>query len=212
MKIKISIADDHPLIISGLQNMLRHFPEFDIIATYENGAQLLQGFAQMLPDVLLLDIQMPGQSGTELAGIIAEQYPSVRILALTNLDNNFYIKNMLRQGVLGYLLKNSKQEILVEAIKAVNTGEQYLEPSLKERVWHDMMKTQNQNVLQPSLTRREKEILQLIASEYTSQEIAEKLFLSLRTIETHRLNLLSKLGLKNTAGLVKVALQMGLVQ
>lgn len=212
MKIKVSIADDHPLILSGLQNVLLHFPEVEVIATYENGDELIKGIAQQMPDVLILDIQMPGKNGTEIASIISKKYPNVKILALTILENNYYIKTMLRNGALGYLLKNSKQEILLEAIKTVYRGEQYIEPSLKERVWRDMMKTGNQIELQPKLSRREKEILQLIANEYTSQEIADKLFLSLRTIETHRLNLLLKLGMKNTAGLVKIAVQLGLVE
>ncbi len=212
MRIKVAIADDHPLIINGLESVLRHFPEIEITGTYENGAELLEKIDRHLPDVLLLDIQMPGKSGTELTTILSKKYPNLRILALTILENNYYIKTMLRNGASGYLLKNSKQETLIEAIRAVHAGEQYIEPSLKERVWRDMMKSNNQHELQPDLSRREKEVLQLIANEYTSQEIADKLFLSLRTVETHRLNLLLKLGMKNTAGLVKYAVQMGIVE
>jgi len=212
MRIKVAIADDHPLIISGLLHVLRHFPEIEIAGTYEHGEDLLANIGANLPDVLLLDIQMPGRNGTELAGILSRKYPSVRILALTILENNYYIKTMLRNGAAGYLLKNSKQETLIEAIRTVHAGDQFIEPSLKERVWRDMMKAGNQAETQPDLSRREKEVLRLIANEYTSQEIADKLFLSLRTVETHRLNLLLKLGMKNTAGLVKYAVQMGIVE
>ncbi len=212
MKIKISIADDHPLVIRGLRGLLHDIPEIDIIDVYHNGKELMEGLEQQQPDVLLLDIQMPGKNGMELAGIITQSYPDVRILALTNLDNNFYIKGMLSQGALGYLLKNSDEEVLIEAIKTVYDGKPYLEPALRDRAWKDMVKTKGDTATQHSLTRREKEILKLIACEYTSQEIAEKLFVSLRTVDTHRLNLLIKLGAKNTVGLVKAAMHMGLIE
>ncbi len=212
MSIKLMIADDHPLIISGLQNMLRHFPDIEIVGTFETGKELLEGLRSIKPDVLLLDIQMPDKTGTELAGTISKNYPDIRIIALTVLENNHYIKAMLRNGASGYLLKNSRQDVLIEAINAVYVGEQYIEPSLKDRVWRDIMKSDSQPTLKPILSKREKEVLQLIADEYTSQEIADKLFISLRTVESHRLNLLLKLGMKNMAGLVKVAVQMGLVE
>ncbi len=213
MKIRIAIADDHPLILRGLQNLLNNHADIEVSGIYENGSDLLASLAENTPDILLLDIQMPDKNGLELAGIISHQYPDIGIIALTNLDNQFYIKSMLNQGALGYILKNSNEETLIEAIKTVYNREPYLEPALRERAWRTMVKAQH---APPegghSLTRREKEILQLIAKEYTSQEIADKLFLSLRTIETHRMNLMLKLGTKNMIGLVKAAIQMGLVE
>ena len=211
MKIRVAIADDHPLILRGLQNLLRDHPDIEITGVYENGTALLEGLAQTPPDVLLLDIQMPDKNGLELAGIISQQYPDTGIVALTNLDSQFYIKSMLHQGALGYILKNSGEATLIEAIKTVYNRQPYLEPALRERAWRDMVRAQHTTDVQHSLTRREKEVLQLIAREYTSQEIADKLFLSLRTVETHRMNLLLKLGTKNMVGLVKAAIQMGLV-
>lgn len=208
--IKITIVDDHPLIVRGLKALLRDVPDIEIIDIFHNGKDLLEGLEKQQPDVLLLDVLMPDKTGLELAGILKQTYPDIRILALTNMDTNFYIKGMLNQGVLGYLLKNSDEATLIQAIKTVYNGEPYLDPILKERAWRDVMKTKNQESAEHSLTRREKEILKLIANEYTSQEIADKLFLSLRTVETHRLNLLIKLGTKNTVGLVKAAIQMGL--
>lgn len=118
---------------------------------------------------------------------------------------------MLRNGALGYLLKNSKPETLAEAIQAVFMGEQYIDPSLKDRVWKAMLQQKKQAEIKPEVSKREQEILQLIAYEFTSQEIADKLCLSMRTVETHRLNLLLKLGMKNTAGLIRYAVQMGII-
>lgn len=212
MTIKVAIADDHPLILHGMRMLLSTHPDMCITGTYRNSRDLLEGIAQTQPDILLLDIHMPGKNGIELAGIITQDYPGTGIIALTNLDNSFYIKSMLNQGVLGYILKNSEEIVLMEAIHTVYNGTPYLEPSLRDRAWHDMVKAKTRPPEQHSLTRREKEILRLIASEHTSQEIADKLCVSHRTVDAHRTNLLLKLGVKNMVGLVKAAIQMGLVE
>ncbi len=211
MKIKIAIADDHPLVINGLHHILSNCADMEIIGSYSNGKELLNGFTKALPDVLLLDIQMPGQTGDELAEIISEQYPSVKMLALTNLDNVYYIKNMLRKGVHGYILKTTREEILLDAIRTVHKGEQYLEPVLKEKVIQDTLQSKKQSVAGPLLSRREKEVLKYIASDLTSQQIADKLFVSKRTIDNQRLSLLMKLDVKNVAALVKKGIQLGLI-
>lgn len=211
MRIKVSIADDHPLIINGLSNMLQNSDEVEIIATYRNGSELMDGLDTTIPDVLLLDIQMPDKSGPELARIITQKYPTIRMLALTNLDNDFYIKTMFRNGALGYILKNSEKEILLEAIRTVYIGNQFLEQQFKDRIWQKATKSRGNGTSIPPLTRREKEILNLIVNEYTTNQIADKLFISISTIETHRLNLLSKLDVKNSVGLVKKAILLGLI-
>jgi len=210
--IRIAIIDDHPLIVNGLRNMLQHIPDMEITGTYTSSKDLLAGLPERLPDVLLVDIQMPEKTGPELAKLVRQKHPSVYMIALTNLDNNFYVKSMLRNGVSGYVLKSADQEVLLEAIRTVAAGGEYLEPGMRERVWQDMVKGRKHAGSPPPLTRREKEILTLIANEHTTQEIADMLFLSTNTVETHRLNLLSKLDVKNTAGLVKKAMQMGLVE
>ena len=211
-KIKIAIADDHPLVIDGLHHILGNCADMEITGSYNDGAQLLAGIARSRPDVLLLDIQMPGQTGDELALIINERYPEIRMLALTNLDNVYYIKSMLRNGVLGYVLKTTTGKILLEAIRAVANGEEYLEPVLKEKMAADALQMKNHGHSDPILSRREQEVLQYIASDLTSQEIADKLFVSKRTIDSHRLNLMMKLDAKNVAALIKKALQLGLIE
>ena len=211
-KIKIAIADDHPLVMNGLQHILTTSRDMELTGSYVNGAELLTGIKKIQPDVLLLDIHMPGQTGEELAEIITAQYPKIKMLALTNEDNVYYIKNMLRKGVTGYILKTTREEILLDAIRTVYRGEQYLEPSLKEKVIQDTLQAKKQVSANPLLSRREKEILRYIASDLTSQQIADKLFISKRTIDNHRLSLLLKLGVKNVAALVKKGIQMGLIE
>jgi DNA-binding NarL/FixJ family response regulator len=211
MKIRIAIADDHPLVISGLEHILQNKQDLEIIGTYTNGSDLMEGIINNEPDVLLLDIQMPGLTGEQLAPLIAKQHSKIRILALTNQDNVYFIKTMIRHGVLGYLLKTTREDTLIEAIHTVYKGEQFLEPSLKEKVLQDALQNRRQQTAGTLLTRREKEIIQLIASNYSSQEIADQLYLSKRTIDNHRLNLLLKLGVKNSAALIKKAIQLGLI-
>ena len=211
MKIKIAIADDHPLVITGLRHILGNCADMEITGSYINGAELLAAMAVGQPDVLLLDIQLPGQTGDELAEIIKEKYPDVKILVLTNFDNVFYVKNMLKKGANGYVLKTTNEDILLEAIKSVFEGKLYLEPVLREKVLLDNLQAKRPFTTAPVITRMEKEVLQLIAADMTSQQIAEKLLLSKRTIDNYRLSLLMKLGVKNPAGLIKKAIQLGLI-
>lgn len=213
MCIKVMITDDHPLAISGIENMLRLSYDVEIVGAFNTGEQLLDGLAHKTPDVLLLDILLPDISGKDLAEIIRHKYPQIRILALTSLDAPMHVRTMMKRGCLGYLLKNTDQKTLINAINEVYNGNEFIEPSLKEQILHNTIngKRHHEATPVPKLTQREKEILQLIIAEYTSQEIASKLYLSLRTVEGHRLNLLQKLDAKNTVGLVKTALQMGLL-
>ncbi len=205
--IKVAIVDDQVIILNGLQKILAEASHINVTALYNSGDDLLNGLEAELPDVLLLDIQMPGRSGIELAAIISKKFPSVKMIALTNVDVLTQMKQMLQKGCLGYLLKDVSPQILVSAIETVYTGEQFLNENLKKQLLSSLSGQDEKQVI----TRREKEILKLILEENTNQEIANKLFLSLRTVENHRNNLLQKLNVKNTAGLVKIALQEGLV-
>jgi DNA-binding NarL/FixJ family response regulator len=211
MKIKIAIADDHPLVITGVHHIVSNSNDMELAGSYTSGTELLNGLAQNQPDVLLLDIQMPGQTGDELAEIINEWYPKIKILALTNQDNVYYIKNMLRKGVLGYILKTTQEKILLDAIRTVNNGDQYLDAVLKDKVIQDSLQTKKRLSGNPILSPREKEVLKYIATDLTSQQIADKLFVSKRTIDSYRLSLLMKLGVKNVASLVKKCIQLGLI-
>ncbi len=205
--INVAITDDQSIIINGLQKILSDKPGIKITGTFFNGDELLSGLETMQPDVLLLDIQMPGKSGIELAGIVTKKYPAIKIIALTNYDVPAQIKKMLQQGCQGYLLKDVDPDIIVTAIKTVYNGEMYIQKEIQTKLVKGIYDPASGQVI----TRREKEILQLIVGEYTNKEIADKLFLSLRTVENHRNHLLQKFKVKNTAGLVKIAIQEGLI-
>ncbi|RXK83974.1 response regulator transcription factor [Filimonas effusa] len=207
MMIKVSMADDHQIVLNGLEKMLSGFPEIEITGTYTNGDLLLESLVTSRPDVLLLDIQMPGKNGIELAGIITRKYPSVKIIALTNVDILVQVKKMLKQGSMGYIMKDVGPDILFKAICTVYQDEQFIDERLKKQLLSNFSAAPSDKLI----TRREKEILQLITEEYTNPEIAAKLHISPHTVENHRNHLLQKLGVKNTAGLVKAAIEQGLV-
>lgn len=210
--ITIAIADDHPIVVEGMSNLLRKQVRFEISATYGTGEELLEGLKQQVPDVLLLDIHFPDTTGNELIRIIAQKYPQIKVLAITSADNIFDIKDMMQHGCSGYLLKSAALSVLVEAIEMVYHGGQYLEPVLKEQLLQSLLTSPRQKPVTYKLTQREQTILELLSEGKTNNEIAAQLFLSHRTIENNRLSLYQKLGVKNTAELMKTAIQQGLIQ
>ncbi len=212
MQIKIAIADDHPMVIKGLQQMLAGYPEITLQDTYSDGETLLAGLDQREPDVLLLDIQLPGQTGDELVPVILKKHPGISILMLTNFDSTLYAGNALRRGALGYLLKTADEDALITAIHTVFKKQQYLEPSMQEKIDRQHTRMKYELRTKTALTIREKQILQLIINGYTGQEIADELHIGFRTVENYRFNILLKLEVKNTAALVKKALTLGLVE
>nr|WP_068889873.1 response regulator transcription factor [Pedobacter panaciterrae] len=209
--ITIGIADDHLLVIQGIKAMLSKKSHLNIIFFAENGKSLLNNLKIALPDILLLDIQMPDMSGIDLCQQITKDYPSVKILALTNMDESFYVKQMIRNGAAGYLLKNTDQLTMINAIEEVMMGNQYLDKQIQKNLMDEMLLGKKRSAQQVVLTKRELEILGLIAKEFTNHEIAESLFISLRTVQTHRLNISHKLNAKNMVSLVKEAYKRGLI-
>lgn len=212
MSIKVTITDDHPVVLKGLQKILEEDSNIEVYDRCSNGDELLSTLRKRQPDVLLLDIQMPGKEGGELAKIITETYPQIAILILTNLSQTFHVRDVFLNGAKGYVLKSSDPFILTQAIESVHEGHQYIDPALRELMVNDMLEIKTTQNTTPILTKREKEILQHIANELTSQEIAQKLFISLSAVENHRLNLLYKLNAKNSVGLIKKAMTLGLIK
>jgi len=212
--IKVAITDDHPLATNGIISMLAPYPQIGIEGVYHTGEAMMEGLEILRPDILLLDILLPDQSGKDLVPLIRVRFPGVRIIALTSLDAPTMVSGMMRRGCSGYLLKDTDTRTLVQAIEAVYAGEEFVEPSLKEKLVQNIIRFQNNNHAQNTavITQREKQVLQLIAEECSTQQIADKLFISFKTVENHRQNLLRKLDVKNTVGLVKVAIQTGLVK
>jgi len=211
-QIRVAIVDDHPMVITGLQQMLRSYDHIRITGSYADGADLLLGLETAVPDVLLLDIQLPGQTGDELAPLLLKQYPGLRILALTNFNSLVYVSNMQRHGVLGYLLKTTRQDTLIEAIETVYRGETFIEPSLHAKMEQASPKTGRAVYSKLSLTLREKQILQLLVNGSSNQEIAEKLFISFNTVRNYRARIFSKLDASSIPELIKNALTLGLAE
>jgi len=212
-EIVVDIIDDHRMVINGLRDMLASLPGIRTGNIYENGLDLLKGFGKELPDILLLDIQMPDIRGDELASLVLRSYPAVNIIVVTGYNTTDYAWLMLDTGVMGYLLKNTDEYKLRLAIETVHKGKTYIEPAIREMLDKEQREQSSAlSGLHAPLTRREKDILRLIIDEMTSQEIASRLNLSLRTVENHRVSLMQKLDAKNVAGIVKKAFQLGLVK
>lgn len=209
--IRIAIADDHVLVINGLKAMLDQVEGMDILFSVTNGSDLLQELQVHQPDVLLLDIQMPDSNGIDLCKHVHSKYPGVRIIALTNFEQSSYVKQMVRNGALGYLLKNIDGKTLQSAIRTVVQDKPYIQDQIRNNMLNEVLSGTKATSQGVSLTKREVEILGLVAREMTNQQIADKLFISVRTVETHRINLTQKLGVHNTAGLVKEAYRRGLI-
>lgn len=213
--IHIALTDDHPMVISGLITLLQPYPHIRIQGTYTTAALLLEGLKFYQPDVLLLDILLPDQSGKDLVPVLRKAYPGLKLLILTSLDVPAMVVTLLRRGCKGYLLKGAEPETLVEAIETVYQGGEYIDEVLKEQLVQNAFQfksSKQDKAVIPELTQREKEVLVLISEEYTTREIAAKLFISYHTAENHRNNLIQKLDVKNTVGLVKVAIQLGLIK
>ncbi len=212
--INLFIADDHQLEIDGIKLMLSD--EEDIVCKGEanDGAAALEGLKQANYDIILLDINMPKINGVDACRQIRRDYPNIRILILSMLKEASMIKMMLKNGANGYLLKNAGKADILKAIRTVVKGQQYFSPEVADIVMASLAgaEKKEQKSPFPQLSRREKQVLQLIVNEYTTGEIASELGISFGTVETHRRNLLIKLGARNTAGLVRTGLEYGLLE
>ncbi|MGD1891901.1 MAG: response regulator [Cyclobacteriaceae bacterium] len=206
--IRILLVDDHQMFIDGLAAIFSDVDEIQVVGKCLNGAEALKQCQAANPQVVLLDINLPDMDGVEVCKKITTTHPNIKVIALTTHSEGSFISGMLNNGAKGYVLKNSDKDTLKKAIKTVHRGETFLAEEVTEALIQDMMpNNKSSRTLIPKLTRREKEVLALIVEEYTTQEIADKLFISLNTVETHRKNLLHKLNVRNTAGLVRSALE-----
>lgn len=206
--IKIMIADDHPLMIDGIKTTLADSPEVEIVADASNGYEVLKHLENDLKvDVILMDINMPKLDGLDCTKRVTKTYPDTKIIALSQHSEKRFVKRMIKYGAAGYLLKDATRDDLIEAIQKVHKGEKYFCPRLSMSLVNQELKLENTSSLFPKLTERELEILNLICKEHSTQEIADKLFISFHTVESHRANLMHKSGTKNTAGLVRWAVE-----
>jgi len=212
MPIKILIADDHQLFREGLMTLLSGALNIEIVAQAENGKQTIEKAKTLSPDIILMDIGMPIINGIEATGILQTEAPKTKVIALTMHSEKHFIKGMLEAGACGYLFKNCAYDELIDAINTVYAGKKYLSDDITEFIIHDYIeKPKNKQEDDPQLSAREMEILKLIADGKTSREISELLFVSIKTIGTHKQNILNKLNMNSTADLVKYAIKKGLI-
>lgn len=213
--IKVFIIDDHKMVVEGLQLMLGSAAEIETIGFALEGTEGIQLVKELQPDIILLDINMDGLNGIETCKILQKEYPNGKIIAISMHKESSLIKMMLNNGARGYVLKNAGQSEVIQAIKSVYDGKTFLGEIANEiiiqSISHTEVKSTNKNPF-PSLSRREKDVLKLILDEQTTQEIADRLFISFGTVETHRRNMLTKTGARNTAGLVRIALEYNLLE
>jgi DNA-binding NarL/FixJ family response regulator len=191
--------------------MLAGTENLQIVFTTTSGEALLQHIESHAADVILMDIQMPELSGIDLCKMVHKRCPDCRIIAFSSFDDSHYVRQIMRNGALGYVLKTADKETLLKAIDTVMMYEEYIDEPIKNILLRESITGQRRSMFEIPLTKREKEILKLVADEHSNQQIADQLFISLRTVETHRLNITQKLGVKNVAGLVKEAMKRGLI-
>lgn len=212
--LKILIVDDHPIIRDGLKTLLSDSLDAEIDEAVD-GEDMKGKVKDEVFDLVLMDVKMPKVNGIEATKYLSEHYPDQKVLALSTYDDDSYIVSMLESGARGYVLKNAGKEELLEAIEVVLSGESYFSREVSSKLLNKYLRDKQApptgEKAEVPLTKREKEILKLIAEEFTNQEIAEQLFISPRTVDTHRRNLLQKLDVKNTAGLVRYAFEHGLL-
>ncbi len=207
--IELVIVDDHPLILDGMKTALKENKEIMLRGVAESGIKLLEMLKFISCDVIIMDINMPDMDGIEATQQVLKKHPEIKIIAFSQYDDKHFIRRMLKSGARGYLLKNTSTDEIINAIKEVNRGVLFLGNNLP-----NLYKKQDSRKGMPLisiLTKREQDVLKLICQEKSTKEIASELFISIHTVETHRANLLSKIKARNTAGIVKWAIQNDLL-
>jgi len=205
--IKVFIVEDHMVVVEGIRSLLENERDLEVIGYAETGASCIQFFQTNTADVILMDISLPDMSGINLCKMIRENYPGIMVLALSTFNQGTYVSKMMESGAGGYLLKNAGRHEIIQALHDVVKGKTYLSFEAGQALKSALLSGPQQ----PLLTKREKEILLLITEGLTNIQIGEKLFISIDTVESHRKNLYSKLGVKNTAMLMRYAIENDLM-
>ncbi len=210
MKTRILIADDHKIVQEGMASIISQHPDFEVVGFALNGNEVIKRLEQIQVDIILMDISMPELDGIQATQILQKSHPHIGIIMLSMYHEAFYIKKAIEAGAQGYLLKTAGKTIVYQAIQSVNKGIPFYPDEVRDLLF-DIFRSNTAEIVTPDdLTDREKEVLILITKEYSTREIADKLFISTHTVDSHRKNLLSKLQVKNVVGLAKFAMQHGL--
>ena len=212
-KIRVMIADDHKIIRDGIKSILEKEKDIEVVEEAAKGSEVIEKVSKVAIDVIVLDIDMGKPNGIEIAEIISKEYPDVKILILSMMGLHDFIIQALEKGAIGFILKNAGKDEMLTAIRSVAKGDSYFSKDVSAVLIEHLNKPRaaRKRIADIPISARELEVLKLITQENSNPEIAEKLFISIRTVDTHRRNLLEKLGVKNTAGLVKYAIQKGLI-
>jgi DNA-binding NarL/FixJ family response regulator len=214
--IKLFIVDDHQLVREGIISLVKEIEEyFEFIGEAENGKDALLKLDNLeeLPDIILMDINMPKMNGIECTAKLSSEYPDIKVIALSMIKQSAHIRKMLKAGAVGYILKDCDKEELKEALLAVDKGKAYFSPAVSQEVMHQFTRINKEPIdREVLLSPREKEVLDLIVKDLSNQEIADQLHISIRTVETHKQNLLRKTGTNSVAGLVVFAIRNNLVE
>jgi len=210
MPIKILIADDHGVVAEGLKHLINAQPDMEVIATVADGREAVRVARESQPDVVLMDLSMPELNGADATRAILERDAKCRVIVLSMYAEREYVRRALKAGASGYVVKRSAAKEVVDAIRAVFAGQRYLSPKVADVVIDDYAGDEKGDLL-ARLSAREREVLQLLAEGRTGAEIATRLALSQKTVETYRARLVEKLGIRDVAGLVKFAIQRGIV-
>lgn len=211
--IRVMLADDHKIVRDGIKLMLDSQAGIDLISEAETGTEVLSLLKDELVDIIVMDINMPELDGIQATKAVKETYPDVKILALTMSNDELHIRQMIQAGASGYIMKSAGRSELKDAIFTIMDGRHYFSTDATQSIMMDLVKGKGKssNPDPIHITDRELEILELIVQEHTNQEIAKKLYISSRTVDAHRRNLLQKTGARNTAGLVKYAFQNNII-
>ena len=214
-KIRVLLADDHAIVREGVKRILTAEPDFEVVGEAEDGQQAVELVRKLKPDVAVLDISMPGLNGIEATKQIKSAFPNTHTLALTMHEDDSFVFQLLKAGASGYVLKRAAVSDLVQAIRAAKRGEAFLYPSVAKAVVADYLKRVEAGEGRETydgLTDREKEILTLVAEGATNQDIAQKLYISVKTVQTHRAHIMEKLNLHDRTMLVRYAIRKGLIE
>lgn len=210
--IRVVLADDHTLVRAGIRALLEKLPDVHVVAEASDGREAVHLVTTTQPDVVLMDIAMPGLNGLEATRRLVKEFPAIRVLILSMHKNEEYVWQALRAGAVGYLLKDADLAELALAITAVTHGETYLSPPISKHVIREyVQRVGGEETGLEQLTPRQREILQLIAEGHTTKMIAQRLGLSVKTVETHRVQMMERLDIHEIAGLVRYAIRMGVV-
>jgi two-component system, NarL family, response regulator NreC len=210
MKIKIILADDHAIVRHGLSRAFQQEAGMEVVGQAKDGLSVLQLVAELSPDVVVMDISMPDLNGIEATRRITADHPKVKVIGLSMHSSNKYVREMFRAGACGYLLKDCSFDELTEAIRTVMKGKTYISPSIGDTVIKDYLTKPEEDSAFSILTPREREVLQLLVEGNTTKQAGQRLGISSKTIEAHRINIMQKLNIDNIAQLTKYAIQEGL--